>query len=445
MEEINIYQPSQLEGGLEGVAAVAKQAENALGSLDDKLLVLRLNFGKLRAAIERAFAPITSHVAVALNGLVRSLTDFANDAGSVIAALFGTVQKKAVVTAGKSGKALKRFLADFDEIERLSGSSGGGSAAQTVQWQTVSKPLTPELQKTVDQIRAILAPLREISFDRLKEALTTLKTAFSHLGTTVGEGLLWAWHNVLVPLAAWSIEEAAPVAVETLAAAFGLLKTALDLALQGFQAILPIAQPVFQWLGDMAVLTLETLKNNLLSLTEFLSGVFAGTWADAWEGIKGVFRGFVNGIIGLVNAMLSGLVGGINAAMGALSRVKVTVPDWIPGFGGKSFGITLPKLTVPQIPHLAQGAVLPAGKPFLAMVGDQRHGTNIEAPLATIQEAVAAVMGDYEAANLAGHEATVGVLREILEAVLGIDMGDAALGKAVNRYNTRLAIMRGDG
>ena len=53
-------------------------------------------------------------------------------------------------------------------------------------------------------------------------------------------------------------------------------------------------------------------------------------------------------------------------------------------------------------------------------------------------------MADVTAATLAGHEATVGVLQQILEAVLGIELGDEVLGAAVGRYNTRLAAMRGD-
>ncbi len=48
-----------------------------------------------------------------------------------------------------------------------------------------------------------------------------------------------------------------------------------------------------------------------------------------------------------------------------------------------------------NVPKLARGAVLPANKPFMAMVGDQRNGTNVEAPLATIQEALMAVMELY--------------------------------------------------
>jgi hypothetical protein len=46
----------------------------------------------------------------------------------------------------------------------------------------------------------------------------------------------------------------------------------------------------------------------------------------------------------------------------------------------------------PPVPQLANGAVLPANKPFLAMVGDQKNGTNIEAPLETIKQALSEVM-----------------------------------------------------
>ena len=141
MEEININ--TQAIGG---VAGVARQAENALGSLENRLLSLRLNFGKLRAAVERAFAPVRVHLADALNPVVRRLTDFANDAGAVIGALFGTVQEKTVKTVRTSGKAMKRFLADFDEIHRLGSQSGGGGTTQTVEWKTVTPELTPELQ-----------------------------------------------------------------------------------------------------------------------------------------------------------------------------------------------------------------------------------------------------------------------------------------------------------
>ena len=99
-------------------------------------------------------------------------------------------------------------------------------------------------------------------------------------------------------------------------------------------------------------------------------------------------------------------------------------------------------ISVPQIPYLAQGAVLPANKPFLAMVGDQKHGTNVEAPLSTIQEAVAVVMEDMLQGQMAGFEAVVEVLREILEAIYGIEIGDEVIAKAARRYQQKLALAK---
>ena len=127
----------------------------------------------------------------------------------------------------------------------------------------------------------------------------------------------------------------------------------------------------------------------------------------------------------------------------AVNALHFRIPDWIPGLGGKEFGFHLGQVSLPQIPYLAQGAVLPANKPFLAMVGDQKHGTNIEAPLATIQQAVALTMEDFAAGNLAGHQTTAAVLEQILRAVLGIRIGDTEIGQAAQRYSDKMALLRG--
>ncbi len=140
---------------------------------------------------------------------------------------------------------------------------------------------------------------------------------------------------------------------------------------------------------------------------------------------------FADGIYSSIKSIATAGSTAAKAAMNAINGAQgvFAIPSW--------------RVSTPKIPHLATGAVLPANKPFLAMVGDQKHGTNIEAPLATIQEAVALVMGDQTAAILAGFEASVGVQREILEAVLGIQIGDDVIGRATARYNSKLAVMRG--
>ena len=174
-------------------------------------------------------------------------------------------------------------------------------------------------------------------------------------------------------------------------------------------------------------------------------------WQDAWAWLKektidptyvGV-KNTINGVIGLLNALLRGVTAGLNYLSRSMNQLSFDLPDWVPLFGGKGFSFGLQQFVAPQIPYLARGAVLPANKPFMAVLGDQRHGTNIEAPLATIQEAVAAVMEDMIASNLAGHEATVSVLREILQAVLGISIGDDVIAGAVERHNRKMAMVWG--
>lgn len=202
----------------------------------------------------------------------------------------------------------------------------------------------------------------------------------------------------------------------------------------------------------------NSIKQIFDGIITFVKGVFSGDWQMAWDGIVKLFAGIWDGIvaavkapinimIGYINSFLGCIVAAINGVIGLLNGIQFEIPDWdiFGDLGGKSLNLNIPTINAPQIPLLAKGAVLPANKPFLAVVGDQRHGTNVEAPLATIQEAVALCMQDVMASNLAGHEATVAVLREILEAVLGIHIGDDTVGQAVARYNAKMAIIKGGG
>ena len=204
---------------------------------------------------------------------------------------------------------------------------------------------------------------------------------------------------------------------------------------------------------DVAVTSMKTVLQSLATVAcsilqgilDFVSTGFTEGWKAAFAGLKAPVSGMINSIIGFLNKMLSGLTSALNGVINAANKLKFTVPDWVPGIGGKTYGFSLKTVTLPQIPYLAQGAVLPANQPFLAVVGDQKHGKNIEAPLATIQEAVAAVMADQTAGNMAGHEATVAVLRQILEAVLGLELSEAVIAGAGQSYQLKTAVMKGGG
>lgn len=118
--------------------------------------------------------------------------------------------------------------------------------------------------------------------------------------------------------------------------------------------------------------------------------------SDIWEGITDTIETAINGIIGLVNGMISAIVGGVNGVIGVLNGFGFDVPEWAQDkLGVERVGFNIDPITAPQIPYLAQGAVIPANHEFLAVLGDQTNGTNIEAPLATIQQALAEFMEAY--------------------------------------------------
>lgn len=118
--------------------------------------------------------------------------------------------------------------------------------------------------------------------------------------------------------------------------------------------------------------------------------------SDIWEGITDTIETAINGIIGLVNGMISAIVAGVNGVIGVLNGFGFDVPEWAQDkLGVERVGFNIDPITAPQIPYLAQGAVIPANHEFLAVLGDQTNGTNIEAPLATIQQALAEVMEAY--------------------------------------------------
>ena len=115
-------------------------------------------------------------------------------------------------------------------------------------------------------------------------------------------------------------------------------------------------------------------------LLSFITGVFRGDWEQAWEGIKTFFKGIwdtmvsilkvpMNFIIGAINVLLEGIMAGANAAIKALNKLSFTVPDWVPGLGGKKWGFNIKELKLHKIPYLARGGII--DQPTLAMVGER--------------------------------------------------------------------------
>ena len=151
------------------------------------------------------------------------------------------------------------------------------------------------------------------------------------------------------------------------------LKNTMNLVLTWVPSFGSLLSGKFTSIGDSIVTTFQNMKGRVYSI---------------FDGLKNVLRTPLNGIIGFLNRLISGVVSGINTAIRAINRIKVTIPSWIPGVGGKSIGFHLSTMTAPTIPYLATGAVIPPNAPFTAVLGDQRNGTNLEAPESLIRKIV---------------------------------------------------------
>ncbi len=152
----------------------------------------------------------------------------------------------------------------------------------------------------------------------------------------------------------------------------------------GFENLIETIKPILSVLFNMFGSIIEVLNG----VIKFVVGVFTGNWKKAWEGISDIFKGIYNGMITMIEGFVNGAISGINSIIRALNSIKFSIPDWIPIIGGKSWSANISTMDNVKIPRLATGAVIPPNNPFLAMLGDQKRGTNIEAPLDTIVQAV---------------------------------------------------------
>ena len=285
----------------------------------------------------------------------------------------------------------------------------------TLLWETIVKPI----------LQNLISVLQQLWSSHLKPLWDDILL----LVASVANCLLDLWNNLLAPVAKWIIATFGPAFAEV------------------FNAIADVVGVAVGAIADAIDLAVVVLRG----LADFLSAVFRGNWDAAWQAIgntvntvwdkmTNAIKTAVNGIIGFINRMISAVVTGINTVINALNGLSFDLPDI---FGGGHVGFNISTLTAPQIPYLAQGAVIPANREFLAVLGDQSHGTNVEAPLDTIKQAVAEVMEDLQAGQMAGFEAVVSVLREILSAVYGIELTDEDVGRAVQRWQRKQAIATG--
>lgn len=231
--------------------------------------------------------------------------------------------------------------------------------AFTEAWNS-SEEFRESISRMVDSVGKLMKDLWDVFepiFDSIKDALKNI------------------WDETLQPLLSDIIKLVADIISAVQPIISFLLKVLAPVIQTVATFVLSIITTVINTIGGV----LDGIIQILDGIINFVAGVFTLNWKRAWEGIKSIFKGIwtalssvlkapLNIIIGMINAVLKGITTVVNYAIKGINKLKITVPDWVPGIGGKKFGFNISELTTYQIPTLATGGVVDS--PTYSLIGE---------------------------------------------------------------------------
>lgn len=437
---------------VKSVVMTNSEARESIAQLKGALLTLAQ---PLVSVVVPAFTMLVRVITAVINQISHlvSLISGKSVKASANAAKSLNKETKALKGTGSAAKKAASDLAAFDEINQLSGDTadsagGGGVSADDITTDfSYMDDISDRLKKIADAVLLIAAGLALWKVaSGLPGALGSILTKLSGILIAVGglillwDGLSDAWNNgvnwknLLESLAGVvALAGGLAIAFGKVGAGIGLIVSGAALIITAFKdivtnganlqntlmlisgivatglgfffltgSVIPlviagIASVVTAALALTGNLTefARNLKDNILGgIIQFIKGVFTGNWKSAWEGVKKVFSGIWNSIVIIAESAINAVIKGLNWLISKINTIKFTVPSWVPGVGGKSIGGHLSSLSEVKLPRLATGAVIPPNKEFLAVLGDQKSGTNIETPLATMVDAFKQAMAE---------------------------------------------------
>jgi phage-related minor tail protein len=153
----------------------------------------------------------------------------------------------------------------------------------------------------------------------------------------------------------------------------------VDFCWQGYYAWQEVWQNVGDffsgiWDGIVGFFT-ETIPNAWNGLMDIFNKI-GSWWSGIWNGVRDTFSNVFNSLVNIakqpINAiigLINGIIDGLNWMIGGLNQFSFDIPDWVPIFGGKKFGINIP--TIGKIPYLASGGVLSQGSAVVGEAGPE--------------------------------------------------------------------------
>lgn len=303
---------------------------------------LKFNFTQMTAAIGKVVAPIAQLFIPAINSAMQAVTNlfqslqnvlktFGLDMPDVVSKTSSAVNgvstdiESAGDSAVSAAKKINKAFAGVDEINVLktSDSSSTGSNISTGSSASTAISVTPAsddtvsiaVSATVNKIRKYIEPLQNINFDSLVTAFNNLKNAVMPLTSNIFDGLSWAYFNLLVPLAQWTIEDVIPTFLDIFAGAINVVNQAIEDVKPMFSWLWDnILEPIARWTGGVIVSVLNGIGDAL----QWISGnETAMTILESIAiaiGLVATAIGIYNGVMAICN-IVTGVFSGIMAVL----------------------------------------------------------------------------------------------------------------------------------
>ena len=168
------------------------------------------------------------------------------------------------------------------------------------------------------------------------------------------------------------------------------------------QEKVPFLGAIFTGWASSISAAIDNVKAVFSSIIDFIGNVFAGNWSAAWQNIQDIFGNLFGAIVNLAKAPINGVISAINFVLEKINGISVTIPDWVPGVGGKTLGFNLP-----TIPQMAEGGIVTG--PTILEAGEA--GDEAIIPLPELWSNMQALMADA----LGGYSNQLAAITEQLE------------------------------
>ncbi|MBS5571801.1 MAG: phage tail tape measure protein [Clostridiales bacterium] len=276
---------------------------------------------------------------------------------SILTDKFGGLDKIVQRVFGDTG--LEKFTVFKDALLGLFEDGGVAKALQPLQ-ESITNLFGEDAGAAFGGITTILQSVMGVIGQLVTFSQTTVRPII--------ESIFGFITQTVVPVILQTITAAAPSIASIISGVGSVVMTVAQIIGEAIQFLMPIIQTVITVLlhiGQVVVpavlaaigvfaegisSAINGVKTIFEGVINFITGVFSGNWRMAWEGVKSIFVGIFNTLGALFKTPINAVIALINKAIAGINSLGITIPDWVPLLGGKSFSIN-----IPEIPMLARG------------------------------------------------------------------------------------------